>query len=131
MKPPEQMTDEELRMEIAEFCGYSKSLIGDGIDGWRAPDGLTALFYKELPNYPQDLNAMWEAEEFLIKQNPKIEPWSYDNQYLDFQSNLEDLLVAEPDHDNGWIIAERYKTTHATAKQRAIAFIKTIREIKK
>jgi len=120
MKPPEEMTDEELRIEIAEFCGYEA----------RQTDYKTWAGYKDnqliniklfdcerdiiniyFPNYPQDLNAMWEAEEKFTL-----------NQMCAYSKELH-KLKQHPYQDLGLI--------HATAKQRAIAFVKTIREIKK
>src|SRR5687768_12521915 len=109
MKPIEQLTDEELRIEIAEFCGWILEPSGKDNFGshyntfWRHPNKQGC---HELPNYPTDLNAMWEAEEKLTK-----------NQRMYYTENLLNNC------ENQFI--------HSTARQRAIAFVKTIRELKK
>lgn len=60
------------------------------------------------PDYCNDLNAMHEAEKVLIGDEPEnSEIWS------DFQTNL---IIACP----------AYLSYHATARQRAVAFLKTL-----
>ena len=53
------MTQEQKRIKIAEACGFSN------INSvcWR---GNVALHERQIPNYPEDLNAMHEAEKVLI-----------------------------------------------------------------
>lgn len=61
-----------------------------------------------IPDYPFDLNAMHEAEKVLIGDEPEnSELW------CDFQTNL---VIACP----------AYLSYHATAAQRAEAFLRTI-----
>ncbi len=97
------MNTEEKRIKIAEACGWSRSFIGDGIDGWRMPDRVTAAFESDLPDYFNDLNAMHEAEKVLqVFQRDK---------YTDYLCGLTPC-----DYD-GW-----FSCAHATAAQRAESF---------
>ena len=89
------MTNEEINIAIAEACGYKT--------GYRDPEA-----WHPLPDYLNDLNAMHDAEEMLIGDEPEnSELW------CDFQTNL---VIACP----------AYLSYHATASQRAEAFLKTI-----
>jgi len=122
MKPSEELTDEELRIEIAEWCGWKRNPALDYacIDLTTRKE-VTNIMYsldqrsecvEGLPNYPQDLNAMWEAEEKLS------EPL-----WTNYCLVLRKYFTKFP--------CRTYNELHATAKQRAIAFVKTIREIKR
>ena len=100
------MTPEEQIVAIAEACGWT--------DIKRGPyDGLPFGRYKThqlegVPDYLADLNAMHEAEKVLIGDEPEnSELW------CDFQTNL---VIACP----------AYLSYHATAAQRAEAFLRTI-----
>jgi hypothetical protein len=110
--PVDEMTDEELRIEIAEFCGtlgtHWKKLPNGNWDR-NGHEISTAFMLKsnEFPNYPSSLDAMWEAEELLMSN------------YRLYIGHIVYILKAGE------------FAVHATAKQRAIAFVKTIREIKK
>lgn len=134
-KPPEQLTDEELRIEIAEFCGMTRERVLDQPNTYLMKfetkygvlrceyysEDLTAFETCHVPNYPSDLNAMWEAEERLKKPFNKYEYWR------NYIGNLRELLQADLlEFSEDW-----FNVAHATAKQRAIAFVKTIKEIKK
>ena len=63
------MTQEQKRIKIAEACGFSN------INSvcWR---GNVALHERQIPNYPEDLNAMHEAERIL---NPEQESVYWEN----------------------------------------------------
>jgi hypothetical protein len=119
MKPPEELTDEELRIEIAEWCGWTYCIM-TCVD-WGKPElrgyppgvettreSRTAVIGGTIgtivPNYPNDLNAMWDAEEELLMTKDYIINW------INYEETVNDF--------------------HATAKQRAIDFVKTIRELK-
>jgi hypothetical protein len=126
MKPPEQMTDEELRIEIAEFCGLDEHEIYGICQTCQGNDSKSSCPDCDLDgydghlicsNYPQDLNAMWEAEEKLDGHNRKFYISNLYYWQLGFSWAPNDMQLC------------MFKTTHATAKQRAIAFVKTIREI--
>jgi len=94
------MNKEKQRIAIAKACGWS-CFEPDTIQYTaKRSDGK----WGEIPDYPNDLNAMHEAEKMLTPFQ-----WSY---YLDF---LTDPYA--PD----WQAA-----VHATAAQRAKAFLKTL-----
>ncbi len=100
----ETMKPEEQRIAIAEACGWEKIYKGVEPDNrWMTPDGNHYATDKDIPDYLNDLNAMFDAEEML----------------------KEDDL-----HAYGCYCIELYEeygdTVHLTAKQRAEAFLKTI-----
>ena len=95
------MTPEQQIVAIAEAYGFRECWIG--LNG--APWGfLGANYYSQLvPNYPFDLNAMHEVEKVLT------------NEQLEVYCNI----LHKPNHGVYWAI-------HATASQRAEAFLRTI-----
>ena len=104
------MTDEEMRVAIAEACG-------EVVESWNGKPRLKALtphgVSRDLPDYPNDLNAMHEAEKILT-----FEQWRHYSDKLMCAVRDSDLTL------NGSNIEARYKTPHATARQRAEAFLK-------
>jgi hypothetical protein len=97
------MTPEAQRIAIAEVCGW-KRCQPDVLDYRKgefpmgeAPNGM----YQALPDYPNDLNAMHEAEAKVLNHQ---QWWAY-------QEQLEKLV--------------KY-TLGATASQRAEAFLRTL-----
>ena len=110
------MTTEEQRISIAEACGWSKNG-SSGNEEWpwvKPVNGVAKL----LPDYPNDLNAMHEAEKVLDM-----------HQQYDYGEALARMTIgAELDDPegfspNGW---GYYSPTTATAAQRAEAFLKTL-----
>ena len=106
------MTDKEIRIKIAEFCGWSNFewaalLFGTYCKGNKCWDN------KEVPSYLTDLNAMHEAEKQLSE-----------DQWDTYTAALPcgQIVCAVP-LDNKAAKA----AVHATARQRAMAFIKTIK----
>jgi hypothetical protein len=121
------LTDDELRVRIAEACGWAQHMVGDfSYIGWLPPSGeyrksLWRTYYleKELPNYPGDLQAMHEAEKTLNATQ------------LHAFNHALDRVIAKDDKDEHWSptrTADSYKW-HATARQRALAFVATIEKI--
>lgn len=96
------MTDEKINCAIADACGFTVELshMQSGIDVIR--DGKR----KPLPDYCNDLNAMYEAEKIFCNCSIRRE-------YAD-----EVALAC----DANW----RYDAIHATARQRAEAFLRTL-----
>lgn len=96
------MTDDEIRIAIAEACGLStkKEQLG-GIFIYRDKSGNMQA---ALPNYPKDLNAMREAEKTLNVF-----------ELTRYFSELRDICFA---NKNDAIIA--------TAKERSYAFLRTL-----
>ena len=91
------MTPEQQRIAIAEACGRVQR-----------PDGSWFPIGKDygsagIPEYLNDLNAMHEAEKVLT------------NEQLEVYCNI----LHKPNHGVYWAI-------HATASQRAEAFLRTI-----
>ena len=102
------MTEEEQQIAIAEACG-----LGDyntSMNGWHDE------YIRQLPDYLNDLNAMHEAEKVLT-----------DEQMLNYLDALLDVLGLNLD-PGGWYIDidSVWQMTHATASQRAEAFLRTI-----
>lgn len=106
------MTPEQQRIAIAEACG--KKFIFQEYGG-------KIVFFNDIPDYLNDLNAMHEAEKVLKTQNQtksvknlwrtyKIELWKIVNPEIRFQWDSEH-----------WI-----NCISATAEQRAEAFLRTI-----
>jgi len=113
------MTPEAQRIAIAETCGWKTSQrtskgfgSGDYIDrGWEK-DGL---FFRRLPDFPNDLNAMHEAEQKLSCQ-----------QQQNYTGQLADICGVYIDHDiGGWGDFCAFDVIHATASQRAEALLRT------
>lgn len=95
------MNKEQQRIKIAKACGWKSEFVavpdGDEGDIWIKPDGFSG----ELPDYLNDLNAMHEAEKTLSEDNRK----SY----------------------RGWLVVVCCGNHwHATAAQRAEAFLRTL-----
>ena len=91
------MTPEQQRIAIAEACGWKPDKRGLG---WLSPHG----YYASEPDYLNDLNAMHEAEKLLVRL-----------QWVSYLRRLQTLC----DESVTWPI-------HATASQRAEAFLRTI-----
>lgn len=101
------MTNEQINVAIAEACGWEVqlSLLQSGLEIVR--DGKR----KPLPNYCTDLNAMHEAEKVLTPKN-----W---NNFSEKWWDYCDFLTFCCDHDTK-------QSFHATARQRAEAFLRTL-----
>ena len=97
------MTPEAQRIAIAEACGWilnPAKHTAKGLDWLHVPSGNTAY---NPPNYLNDLNAMHEAEKVLNEKQEDI-----------MNSTLWDIMDG------------RKYLWHATASQRAEAFLRTI-----
>lgn len=114
------MTNEEIRIKVAEACGWSQKKVDPEYPLTR-PEGRwehgeqTVYHWGQLPDYLNDLNAMHEAEKVLTK-----EQWFHYNCYL-FKSSVPE---AEGDE---WDASNARHCIHATAAQRAEAFLKTFK----
>lgn len=112
MKPEEiqKLSDDELSIKVAEFCGWWWLQDAKGHKRWLHPEHKErsdGILYDEdgkpMPNYPQDLNAMHVAEK-LIKPNDRTWAW-----YLHWLGIVADCGAV-----------------HATARQKAEAFVLTM-----
>lgn len=97
------MTDEQMNKAIAEACGRRQKPNGE----WFPDNGLT-VGSQGIPDYCTDLNAMHEAEKVLAPKN-----WN------NFSENwwIYYKLLRVNDAD---------KAIHATSRQRAEAFLRTL-----
>ena len=117
------MTDDQINTVIASLQGWTKI---NEVDRGRGvhPEFTNAKDYLgrpmedpptwEIPDYCKDLNAMHEAEKTLDYEQAEI-----------FEDELYDLSKKdseEMDYPLPW----RFACVHATARQRAEAFLKTI-----
>ena len=106
------MTQEQQRIAIAEACGWrrwSKLYPGKSEQGWRKDN---QPFVRNLPNYPNDLNAMHEAWKTLTP-----------SQKVAFESHLYDVVVGGAEYHRN---DDQPYITNATAAQRARAFLETL-----
>lgn len=123
------MTDEEMRIAIAEACGWTQQTCANDtrIEWWFPPgcnrDYVRAQEYP--PDYPNDLNACHEMEKVILTGNDwRVRLERYSNQ----------LMTTMHATDFGRIdvafkrdaVGRRYFTVHATARQRCEAFLRTI-----
>jgi hypothetical protein len=103
------MSDEQINIAIAKACGWLlvKACDGSLIGKLKNEQGPM----DEIPDYCNDLNAMHEAENHL-PSDKKEDYWYqlYENCRRSVFSRVED----------------NYKMLHATAAQRAEAFLRTI-----
>ena len=90
------MNDTEQRIAIAESCGWAKRR-EHRLSQWLSPHGGA---WNEVPDYPNDLNAMHEAEKTLT-----------DDQLITYE---------------GWLIAVSKASRRANAKERCEAFCLTL-----
>ena len=93
------MRPEAQRIAIAKACGYTQGVGMNGLEWWTNREGV----HDEPPDYPNDLNAMHEAEETLGSYIPSF------MRYLDTLKDISPLCGVR-----------------ATAAQRAEAFLRTI-----
>jgi hypothetical protein len=106
------MTKEQINIAIAEACGFhQEEPWSDGRECWGHKDYPLHVGFEKIPDYCNDLNAMHEAENHL-PSDKKEDYWYqlYENCRRSVFSRVED----------------NYKMLHATASQRAEAFLKTI-----
>lgn len=110
MIPPSQLTDEQLRIEVAELCGWTDELPNTGglLLPYRWVNKTTNTKTLDLPNYPHDLNACAEFEYSMTHQQ---------------QGNYAEAIMDLPN-----IGITQFQCIAATARQRCIAFIQTMRK---
>lgn len=103
------MTPEQQRIAIAVACGWTDTQIINGKYG-----------QSDVPDYLNDLNAMHDAEEHAIHNLMDADEWGEYGMLLKRSHPHGLFLNGEVDyHDLATIL-------HATAAQRAEAFLRTI-----
>lgn len=110
------MSEEEINKAIAEACGweFSETAVSypNGLKiQFHPPEYVKEVFFKEIPDYCNDLNAMHEAENMLTEKQTRT-----------FAFMLAQVLDTTPTVD----LDDQFLNIHATAIQRAEAFLKTI-----
>jgi hypothetical protein len=101
------MTDEQINAAIAEACGWTQ--VNAEHRSGKAPNA-DYVGVEFIPDYSNDLNAMHEAEAYLIKNTTMLD---YTDQLYDLAcKSLKELKIWNP--------------YGATARQRAEAFLKTL-----
>lgn len=113
------MTDDELRIKVAGLCGWAEDKEAWSLDyhgRFWSRGGIIAR-ESRLPDYPNSLDAMHEAEATLTKEQQ--------DQYID---NLLRLVVIPFEAEYGVQLNDTDTTwtiLHANAQQRARAFVET------
>lgn len=111
------MTNEQINIAIAEACGHINVRMWGGsciASAGISTDGIYWGSYG-VPDYCNDLNAMHEAEKLISKKHKESDYWFLLRELLDF-----------PDAESDWDTLYFFDAIHATARQRAEAFLKTI-----
>jgi len=122
------MTPEKQRIKIAEACGWILNpecdFLGKAFPQCWTHDDYNMVFHDyELPDYLEDLNAMHKAEKVLTE--------SQQSEFADRLNSLHevaDLTYPDPDKQGFRkdLFSEAFHLIHATAAQRAEAFLKTL-----
>jgi hypothetical protein len=102
------MTEQEQRIAIAEVRGWYD--IGEPTWNRRVLGRLGQGPLRNIPDYPQDLNAMHEAEKVLTEKHVRS-----------YAFILAQVLDTIPTVD----LDDQFLNIHATAAQRAEAFLRT------
>ena len=107
------MSDEEIRIAIAEACGFKRDVLNKWKPGtWLKPDkDIPYGMPCGLPNYPHDLNAMAKAEHTLSNDE-------WDDKYYHWLG----FVVSGGQTEQLW--QYRKLIIGATARQRAEAFLR-------
>lgn len=122
--PTRIMKTNEQRIAIAEACGWKLQnvenlsvgeVLAYGRRWWRHAGDKTISTLSNLPDYLNDLNAMHEAEKVLSHE-----------QKLKYYHHICGSVRRENGQSDHETIYVPLHTTHATAPQRAEAFLKTL-----
>jgi hypothetical protein len=97
------MTNKQINIAIAKACGWKEEEFGPS---WYQS-------YTKMPDYCNDLNAMHEAEMVLTEEQMAIYAWEIDKAF-------------PPDQQDKIWFSRAYCFVHATAKQRAEAFLRAL-----
>ena len=116
------MTPQQQQIAVAKAIGYRQCevAIAQGFrpeESWRKGDqeGISSL-----PDYLNDLNAMHEAEKYAIRHNESLRRQFAFNLFEIVLPNARSFGFDEVLAERGMIFA------HATAEQRAEAFLKSL-----
>jgi len=127
------MTNEELNVEIAEYYGWRNIREQDyqpfGTDpyidgpsqvwvGIHPESDVDSKEYEVIPDYCKDLNAMAEAKNLLTGDKRR--------EFIDYLYEIVYEVVKQDKNINAGPYSVMIEAFYATAKQQAIAFVKTI-----
>jgi hypothetical protein len=98
------MNNEKINIAIAETCGWKNYGLGWGHSSLPPQANV---YGRKLPDYCNDLNAMWEAEAHLTP-----------DQQVEFAYQLSEIVAP--------ITGESWMLIHASALSRAKAFLGTV-----
>jgi len=101
------MNDQQIRIAIAEACGWRFFRNGGFGTRWYSKGGEPDTEANKFPDYPNDLNAMHEAEKILNSA-----------QCNEYEWRLGCFALASDGPEK--------RHFHKTARQRAEAFLRTI-----
>ena len=109
------MTDEQMRIKIAEACGWTPfEMHGLYLSRWTLwSKGNESKKLHELPDYINDLNAMHEAEKVFTTAEQQ-------NKY---QAEIAEIAWGCEEMGHRQVV---FNQLTATARQRAEAFIRTL-----
>lgn len=111
------MTDEQINISIAEACGWHDlSIVDKTACGLKQKVTSLNGRYEPIPDYVNDLNAMHEAEHRLCK---------LEFGWRTYADALEDVVGV----NGSWAVmgeADKRLVLHATSRQRAEAFLRTL-----
>lgn len=115
---PEEMTDEQLRLAIAELAGWKREELLVFRAEWEAKDRVSggAMDEAGVPDYLDDLNAVHEVEELLT--DPA--------EFTEYGEALSRLLNDAHRGEPRWLGPTSYHYAHATARQRCIALVRVL-----
>jgi len=111
------MTDEQINAAIAEACGWQEitNCTCGGKKRGCPPGGHAST---HTPNYCTDLNAMHETEKVLDYEQCEA-----------FSNTVADIVCAE-NREKDYPFPWHFARIHATARQRAEAFLRTLKKWK-
>jgi len=99
------MTNEQMNIAVAETCGWTD--IKHGVGFRPVAKEFSDESKSFVPDYCNDLNAMWEAEAHLTP-----------DQQVEFAYQLSEIVAP--------ITGESWMLIHASAFSRAKAFLRTV-----
>ena len=115
LKEVQALSDEEIRFKVAELAGWTRGAMrDDGSYWWAMPNKAPQHTWldKSIPNYPQDLNAMYEVEESMC-----------------LEDQMEYVIELGGCCGDCELFSDWWQPIHATARQRAEAFVLTMEGI--
>lgn len=120
-----KLDDGELRMKVAEYCGWKFTKVKDAFEYISvSPNGQSyrtnwGQFVIHLPDYPNDLNAMHQAE-IQIPDNDEAQQKYYTA--ICFLTNWAPVYCGISQHK------ANFDMLHITARTRAEAFVMTMQK---